>query len=62
MIFSPRPGQRVRLHYGKPQFWPHHCKSGTVEIVPTRGIRNIGVRLDSGELITVTRGNLKWEK
>ncbi len=58
MIFAPRIGQRVRLHYGKPEFWSHHGETGTVEIVPTRGIRNIGVRLDNGELITVPRGNL----
>lgn len=58
MIFSPRIGQRVRLHYGKPGFWPHHGKAGTVEVSPKRGIRNIGVRLDDGILITVPRGNL----
>ena len=60
MIFHPRVGQRVRVHYAKAfaTSMPHHGKSGVVRIVAKGpGPRNVGVEID-GHLVVVPRGNL----
>jgi len=60
MIFHPRQGQRVRIHYAKraaPDM-PHHGVVGVVRIVAAGpGPRNVGVEID-GRIIVVPRGNL----
>ena len=60
MIFHPRPGQRVRIHYAKrsASIMPHHGKVGVVRLVSSgRGPRNVGVEID-GLTVVVPRGNL----
>ena len=60
MIFHPRPGQHVRIHYAKrsASVMPHHGKTGVVRIVSRGpGPRNIGVEI-KGHLVVVPRGNL----
>ena len=63
MIFHPRIGQRVRVHYAKraASIMPHHGKTGAVRIVTDGpGPRNVGVEID-GRLVVVPRGNLVAE-
>ena len=60
MIFHPRPGQRVRIHYAKrsASIMPYHGKAGVVRIVCSGpGPRNVGVEID-GQTVVVPRGNL----
>ena len=60
MIFHPRPGQRVRIHYAKrsASIMPHHGKVGVVRLVSSGpGPRNVGVEIDSLTVV-VPRGNL----
>ena len=60
MIFHPRPGQRVRIHYAKrsASIMPHHGKVGVVRIVSHGpGPRNVGVEI-VGRTLVVPRGNL----
>jgi len=60
MIFHPRQGQRVRIHYAKRSapIMPHHGMAGVVRIVsPGPGPRNVGVEIE-GRLLVVPRGNL----
>jgi hypothetical protein len=61
MIFHPRHGQRVRLHYAKRStaMMPHHGRTGVVRIVGAGpGPRNVGVAIDGGGLVVASRGNL----
>jgi len=63
VIFHPRIGQRVRVHYAKraATVMPHHGKGGFVRIVTTgSGPRNVGVEI-GGRLVVVPRGNLVAE-
>ena len=60
MIFHPRIGQRVRVHYAKAAatVMPHHGKVGIVRVVSRGpGPRNVGVEID-GRLVVIPRGNL----
>jgi len=60
VIFHPRPGQCVRIHYAKRSAFimPHHGKVGVVRIVSRGpGPRNVGVEID-GQTVVVPRGNL----
>lgn len=60
MIFHPRIGQRVRIHYAKRSaaIMPHHGKTGVVRLVAHGpGPRNVGVDMD-GRTVVVPRGNL----
>ena len=60
MIFHPRLGRHVRLHYARhaAASMPHHGKVGVVRIVSVGpGPRNVGVEID-GQLIVLPRGNL----
>jgi len=60
VIFHPRPGQRVRIHYAKrsASIMPHHGKVGVVRTVSYGpGPRNIGVEID-GRIVVIPRGNL----
>jgi len=60
MIFHPREGQRVRIHYAKraaPDM-PHHGRVGVVRTVSSGpGPRNVGVKI-GGRIVVVPRGNL----
>jgi hypothetical protein len=60
MIFHPRVGQRVRIHYAraKAPLMPHHGRTGVVRLAPRgRGPRNVGVDV-GGRIVAVPRGNL----
>jgi len=60
VIFHPRPGQRVRIHYAKrsASVMPHHGMTGVVRSVGRGpGPRNIGVEID-GRTVVIPRGNL----
>ena len=60
MIFHPRAGNRVCIHYAKrsASIMPNHGRSGVVRIVSNGpGPRNVGVEI-SGLLVVVPRGNL----
>ncbi len=60
MIFHPRPGQRVRMHYARRAacLVPYHGRIGTVRVVAKGpGPRNVGVEID-GRLVVASRGNL----
>ncbi len=60
MIFHPRPGQRVRIHYARrsASLMPNHSKIGVVRTVSGGpGPRNAGVGID-GRTVVVPRGNL----
>jgi len=60
MIFHPRPGQRVRVHYAKrsASVMPHHGAAGVVRIVSRGpGPRNVGVEVN-GRVVVIPRGNL----
>lgn len=62
MIWSPCPGQRVRLHYAARRglTFPHEGATGTV-VRASRGPgpRNAQVQLDTGLTVIVPRGNLE---
>ena len=63
MIFHPRIGQRVRVHYAKraAAVMPHHGRIGVVRIVTNGpGPRNVGVEID-GRIVVIPRGNLMAE-
>jgi len=63
MIFHPRTGQRVRVHYAKraAAVMPHHGRIGVVRIVTNGpGPRNVGVEID-GRIVVIPRGNLMAE-
>ncbi len=60
MIFHPKVGQRVRIHYARAwaQFMPYHGQTGVVRIVARGpGPRNVAVQL-GGQMVVVPRGNL----
>ena len=60
MIFHPRIGQRVRVHYGRSAAarMPWHGRVGVVRLVGHGpGPRNVGVEI-AGRVIVVPRGNL----
>ena len=61
MIFQPRPGQRVRVHYNRHQapLMPYHGQEGVVRIVARGGggPRNVGVEI-GGRMVVLPRGNL----
>ena len=60
MIFHPRIGQRVRVHYAKGIIpaMPYHGRTGTVRVVPRGpGPRNVGVEIER-RLVVIPRGNL----
>lgn len=60
MIWHPKVGQRVRLHYAKAMraVVPDHGKVGIVKYVAIGpGPINVGVEID-GQLSVVPRGNL----
>ena len=60
MIFHPRSGQHVRLHYAKrlASVIRHHGAVGVVRVVSRGpGPRNVGVEVD-GRIVVVPRGNL----
>jgi len=60
VIFHPRLGQRVRIHYAKgtAPVMPYHDRVGVVHsIAYGPGPRNAGVVID-GELVFIPRGNL----
>ncbi len=60
MIFQPRVGQHVRVHYAKAyaKAMPYHGEMGTAAVVASgRGPRNVGVEI-GGRIIVVPRGNL----
>ena len=60
MIWHPRIGQRVRIHYAKraAASMPHHGKVGIVRVVSRGpGPRNVGVEI-KGQTVAVPRGNL----
>lgn len=64
MIWHPRPGQRVRVHYAARwrQLLPYHGRTGTVVTAagPRARPANALVLLDGPDLesVTVPRGNL----
>jgi len=61
MIFSPRPGQPVRLHYRArvALSMPHHGRTGVVlRAGRGPGPRNVEVLLALGPRLVVPRGNL----
>ena len=63
MIFHPRVGQAVRVHYAKAvaAMMPHHGKTGVVRVVSRGpGPRNVGIEID-GKLAVIPRGNLMAE-
>ena len=63
MIFHPRIGQRVRVHYAKraAAVMPHHGKRGVVRVAAAGpGPRNVGVEID-GRVVVIPRGNLVAE-
>lgn len=62
MIFHPKIGQRVRVHYAQraARYMPLHGKVGVVRIVTqgrAPGPRNVGVEID-GQIVVIPRGNL----
>jgi len=60
VIFRPRLGQCVRIHYAKrsASIMPYHGKVGVVRIVSSGpGPRNVGVQVD-GRTVVAPRGNL----
>lgn len=64
MIWRPRVGQRVRLHYrrGAAPLMPCHGLAGRVVCAGRGpGPRNALVRLDNGSRAVVPRGNLVAE-
>lgn len=64
MIFHPKPGERVRVHYAKAAAdrMPFHGRTGVVRIVAKGpGPRNVGVEID-GRIVVIPRGNLVAEE
>jgi hypothetical protein len=61
VISSPYIGQAVQIWYGSKwrALCRHHGHSGTVEIVSKGKPRNHGVRLATGELVSIPAGNLR---
>jgi hypothetical protein len=60
MIFHPRAGQRVCIHYAKrsASIMPHHGRLGAVRVVSMGpGPRNVGVEIEA-MCVVVPRGNL----
>ena len=60
MIFHPREGHRVRIHYARrsASAMAHHGRVGVVRTVSRGpGPRNVGVEID-GTILVVPRGNL----
>ena len=60
MIFHPRAGHRVCIHYARrsASIMPHHGRVGVVRIVSNGpGPRNVGVEIDALSVV-VPRGNL----
>ena len=60
MIFHPRVGQRVRVHYAKhvATMKPYHGEVGVVRVASGGpGPRNVGVEIDA-RLVVIPRGNL----
>jgi len=60
VIFHPRFGQRVRVHYARhvAATMPYHGKVGVVRVASQGpGPRNVGVEL-AGQLVVIPRGNL----
>jgi len=60
MIFHPRPGQHVRVHYAKTAAptMAYHGRAGIVRVVAHGpGPRNVGVDID-GKVVVIPRGNL----
>ncbi len=60
MIFRPRAGQRVRIHYAKrsASIMPHHGMVGAVCVASSGpGPRNVGVETEA-MIVVVPRGNL----
>ncbi len=60
MIFQPRVGQSVRIHYARQwaRLMPYHGLTGVVRIVARGpGPRNVGVQI-GGQMVVVPRGNL----
>lgn len=60
MIFQPRVGQHVRVHYAKTyaDAMPYHGNTGVIAVVAKgRGPRNVGVKTDGG-IVVIPRGNL----
>ena len=60
MIFHPRIGQHVRVHYARRAgaVMPYHGMHALVRVVSGGpGPRNVGVEVD-GKLVVVPRGNL----
>ena len=60
MIFHPRSGQCVRIHYARrsASLMPHHGVAGVVRTVSRGpGPRNVGVEI-GGRIVVVPRGNL----
>jgi len=63
VIFHPRIGQRVRVHYAKraAAVMPYHGRRCVVRIVTAGpGPRNVGVEID-GRVVVIPRGNLVAE-
>ena len=60
MIFHPRAGNRVCIHYAKraARVMPHHGMAGVVCVATSGpGPRNVGVQIGN-QIIVVPRGNL----
>ena len=63
MIFHPRVGQCVRVHYAKrlAASMAYHGEEGVVCVIPAGpGPRDVGVEIDS-VIVVVPRGNLMAE-
>lgn len=61
MIWQPRNGQRVELHYRKDMrvICPYHLARGVIVAAANgKGPRNAAVKLDNGRMICVPRGNM----
>ena len=59
MIWRPKPNQRVELHYHKEMRAAcPHLQTGTVIVSGGRKIVNALVKLDSGIITVIPRGNL----
>jgi len=63
MIWRPKPGQRVELHYKESMraVCPH-LEKGIVIKSGGRKIVNALVKLDDGKMLIVPRGNLQETK
>ena len=60
VIFHPRLGQQVRIHYNRRSAAaiPYHGETGVVRIAGRGpGPRNVGVEI-GGQIVVVPRGNL----